>query len=113
MSSSLSKDLRTKHGARSAPIHKDDEVKVVSGLHKGREGKVTQVYRKKYVVYIDKVTRTKANGQTTFIGIHPSNLVITKLKADTSRNALLERRGKAKLSGKGEKYTEEPMSTVD
>lgn len=113
MSSTLAKDLRTKHGVRSAPIHKDDEVKVISGLHKGREGKITQVYRKKYIVYLDKVTRTKGNGETVPIGIHPSNLVITKLKLDTSRNALLERRGKAKLSGKGEKHTEEPMSTVD
>jgi large subunit ribosomal protein L26e len=30
---------------------------------KGREGKVVQVYRKKWVVHIDKITRDKANGK--------------------------------------------------
>jgi large subunit ribosomal protein L26e len=29
------------------PIRKDDEVLVVRGTHKGREGKVTSVYRLK------------------------------------------------------------------
>lgn len=43
MSSPLSKDLRAKHTARSMPIRKDDEVLIVRGKYKGREGKVTQV----------------------------------------------------------------------
>jgi large subunit ribosomal protein L26e len=43
MSSPLSKDLRSKHTARSMPIRKDDEVLIVRGKYKGREGKVTQV----------------------------------------------------------------------
>lgn len=44
------------------PIRKDDEVMVVRGLFKNREGKVTAVYRKKYVIHIDRITREKANG---------------------------------------------------
>lgn len=43
MSSSLSKELRAKHGAKSIPVRKDDEVLIVRGKYKGREGKVTQV----------------------------------------------------------------------
>ncbi len=37
-------------------------------------GKVIRVYRKKYVVHIDKVTREKANGATVHVGIHPSKV---------------------------------------
>ena len=43
MSSALSKELRGKHNVRSLPIRKDDEVRIVRGKLKGREGKVTQV----------------------------------------------------------------------
>lgn len=28
----------------------------------GREGKVTQVYRKKWVIHIERITREKVNG---------------------------------------------------
>lgn len=35
---------------------------VVRGFFKSREGKVTAVYRKKYVIHIDRITREKANG---------------------------------------------------
>ena len=44
------------------PIRKDDEVIVVRGSNAGREGKVIQVYRKKYVIHIERVTREKSNG---------------------------------------------------
>jgi large subunit ribosomal protein L26e len=45
------------------PIRKDDEVTVVRGTFKNRDGKVTQVYRKKFVINIDRITREKANGE--------------------------------------------------
>ena len=45
------------------PIRKDDEVKIVRGTHKGREGKVSSVYRRRYVIHIEKLTREKANGK--------------------------------------------------
>eukprot|EP01104_Vermistella_antarctica_P020330 TRINITY_DN8669_c0_g1_i1.p2 TRINITY_DN8669_c0_g1~~TRINITY_DN8669_c0_g1_i1.p2 ORF type:complete len:143 (-),score=52.35 TRINITY_DN8669_c0_g1_i1:48-476(-) len=113
MSASLSKDLRTKHEIRSLPIRMDDMVTVVRGTHKGREGKVTQVYRRKWVIHIEKLTREKANGITVQLGIHPSNVAITKLKIDKDRNELLQRRGK-KTSTKG-KYSESDaaMATTD
>lgn len=63
MSSPLSKDLRQKYNVRSMPIRKDDEVQVVRGHHKSQQvGKVVQVYRKKYVIYIERIQREKANG---------------------------------------------------
>jgi large subunit ribosomal protein L26e len=110
---------------RSMPIRKDDEVLVMRGKYKGREGKVVQVclpffslvpvsytrnpkkltpnldlspfflqqvYRKKWVIHIDRVTKDKTNGATVQIGIHPSNVVITSLKLDADRKAILERK---------------------
>lgn len=92
MSSGLSKELRAKYNVRSLPIRKDDEVKVMRGQFKGYEGRVTQVYRRKWVIHIERVTRNKVNGQTIQVGIAPSNVVITKVKLDKDRLALLERK---------------------
>ncbi|CAO3649527.1 unnamed protein product [Cunninghamella blakesleeana] len=94
MSAALSKELREKYNVRSLPVRRDDEVTVVRGTYKGREGKVVQVYRKKYVIHIERVTREKANGATVPIGIHPSNVVINKVKIDRNRQAKLDRKGK-------------------
>ena len=41
MSAALSSELRNKYHVRSMPVRKDDEVNVVRGTYKGREGKVT------------------------------------------------------------------------
>ncbi|KAF7440676.1 60S ribosomal protein L26B [Pleurotus ostreatus] len=92
MSSALSKELRAKYNTRSIPVRKDDEVKIVRGKYRGREGKVTQVYRKKWVIHVDRVQRDKSNGATAPIGIHPSNVVITTIKLDKDRRAILERK---------------------
>ncbi len=110
MSASLSKDLRSKHNVmhlflknwllffepvfflgqvRSLPVRKDDEVMIVRGKYKGRDGKVTQVYRKKWVIHVDRVHRDKTNGATAPVGIHPSNVVITTLKLDKDRFVIL------------------------
>ncbi|KAK0704672.1 ribosomal protein l26 [Lasiosphaeris hirsuta] len=91
MSAPLSKELREKYNVRSIPIRKDDEVTIVRGINKEKEGKVTSVYRLKYVIHIERVTRDKANGSSVPLGIHPSNVVITKLKLDKDRESILER----------------------
>lgn len=82
-------------------MRSDDEVKVLRGQFKGQEGKVVQVYRKKYVIHVERCVRDKANGQSIHVGIDASNVVITKLKLDKSRKAILERKNRALLSGKG------------
>ncbi|RSH81802.1 uncharacterized protein EHS24_007994 [Apiotrichum porosum] len=89
MSSPLSKELRAEHGARSIPVRKDDEVLIVRGKYKGREGKVTQVYRKKWVIHVDQVHVEKSNAATVPIGIAPSNVVITSLKIQPSQELVL------------------------
>jgi len=108
MSAPLSKDLRQKHNCRSIPIRKDDEVQVVRGHHKGQQvGKVVQVYRKKFVIHIERIQREKVNGATVHVGIHPSKVVIVKLKMDKDRKAILERKAKSRQSQAKGKYTEE------
>merc|ERR1711934_309178 len=101
MSAHLDKTLSNKYHVKSMPIRKDDEVIDVRGSHRGREGKVIQVYRKKYVIHIERVTREKSNGSTVNVGIHPSNVMITKLKLDRDRRAILERKDTTKELAKG------------
>merc|ERR1712199_53343 len=111
MSAHLNKELSNKHHVKSMPIRKDDEVIVVRGSHRGREGKVIQVYRKNYVIHIERVTREKSNGSTVNVGIHPSNVVITKLKLDRDRRAILERKDTTKELAKGKgKYVEDELN---
>jgi len=93
MSAPLSKELREKYNVRSIPIRKDDEVTVVRGSNKGREGKVTSVYRLKYIIHVERLVREKSNGQSIPLGVAPSKVVVTKLKLDKDRESILERIG--------------------
>lgn len=114
MSSRLSKELRQKHSVKAVPIHIDDEVEVICGTYKGKVGKVKSVYRKKYVIHIDKITRVKKNNQTVNIGIHPSNVVIKTLKMDKGREALLQRKANGGKQGEGKAAEKDvEMSQVD
>ena len=97
MSSPLSKELRAKYGVRSMPIRKDDEVQVTRGHFKGQQvGKVLQCYRAKFRIYIERIQREKANGATVNVGIHPSKVVIVKLKMDKDRKDLLDRKAEGR-----------------
>ena len=121
MSAPLSKELREKYNVRlrlpnalsfaqhcysqtlqvrSIPIRKDDEVTIVRGSNKGREGKITSVYRLKWVVHVERVVREKSNGQSVPLGIAPSKVVITKLRMDKDREQILERIAKGREAAK-------------
>lgn len=96
MSSHLSKELEEKYHVSSVPIRKDDEVLIMRGTYKGREGKVISVNRNKWVIHVERVQREKVMGTTVPIGISPSKVVITKLKLDKDRQDLLQRRDRTK-----------------
>lgn len=123
MSAPLSKELREKHNVcfiqsplltdfpgptilncsqqcKAIPIRKDDEVLVTRGTNKGREGKITSVYRLKYVVHIERLTREKSNGQSVPIGVAASKCLITKLKLDKDREKILTRCGEGRKAKK-------------
>ena len=114
MSSALSSELRNKYHVRSMPVRKDDEVSVVRGTYKGREGKVIQCYRKKWVIHVERITREKASGATVQVGIHPSKCVITKLKLDKDRKSILDRKNRDTKSdaAKG-KFSEKDVAMAD
>lgn len=92
MSSGLTKELRKMYNTRSLPLKRDDEVCVIRGRHKTREGRVVKINRQKFKIYIERVNRDRPNGEQTLVGIHPSNVVITKLKIDPNRKKILDRK---------------------
>lgn len=93
MSAPLSKDLVEKYGVKRLPVRKDDKVLIVRGSKKGQEGTISSVYRLKFVIQLEKLTREKRNGAAVPINIHPSKVVITKLHLDKNRKALIARKG--------------------
>jgi large subunit ribosomal protein L26e len=97
MSSHLNKSLREQYKIRSLPIKRGDEVKILKGKGKGKTGKVVQVYRKRNVIYVDKVQRDKQNGQTVFLPIKPSYCVIEKLLINKDRTKTIEKRAAINL----------------
>lgn len=101
MSARLAKEQRDKYNVRAMPVRKDDEIRVLRGAHKGKAGKVTACYRLKWVIHVDKVTRERANGSSVPVGIHPSNVEITKMKLSNNRKKILERKDRSKKTDAG------------
>ena len=91
------------------PIVKGDKVKVLRGNYKGKEGKVVEVYRKKWFIHVEGVTREKVNGSSAKVGIDASKVEITDLKLNKDRKAILERKSQSKT----QKYTEKDMTNLD
>ena len=50
------------------PVVKGDKVKILRGTYKGKEGKVTEVYRKKWVIHVEGINRDKVNGSSAKVG---------------------------------------------
>ena len=105
-SAPLSSKLKDSHGTGSVPVRNGDTVMIMRGDRKGSEGKVTQIDRKKYRIFVEGVTREKVDGTTTFIPIHPSKVMITRLNLDDKwRKKILKRKG---VNEKAEIAKEEP-----
>lgn len=113
MSAVLSKDLRKKHLVKSLPIRKDDEVQIMTGSDtwRGTKGKVTQVYRLRNCIYIEKVSKNKPNGQSIRIPVHPSNVRIINIKMTKDRQNLIDRKRAGRGDGKNKgKYTAQDVN---
>jgi len=92
ISSHLEENLLLKYDRRRIPVVKGDTVRVMRGIHKGHEDKITQVHVKDTLVDVEGVTITKADGKKVAKSIHPSNLLITKLNlTDKWRRETLEK----------------------
>ncbi|EKX31157.1 large subunit ribosomal protein L26e, cytoplasmic [Guillardia theta CCMP2712] len=120
MSATLSKDLRSKHGVRSLPIRKDDEVRIMRGVlakNSPPPAKVVAVYRRRYCIHLQGVNHDKMNGAQVPVPVHPSNVEITKLKLDKDRKSLIDRKkagrmGADKDKSKG-KFSEKDVAMAD
>jgi len=98
MAAPLSPELAAK-GAKTLPVRKGDTVRVVRGDHIGFEGKVNQVDLKRYRIFLEGLTREKVDGTNIFVSVHPSKVVIKKLKLDDKwRKAIVERKKTLSLS---------------
>lgn len=96
----LSEELRKEYGIRRIRVRKGDTVIVVRGSFKGHEGKVVRVNVKKMRIFVEGVTRTRADGREVFIPLHPSKVVITKLDlSDGRRKEIIERKKRASQPG--------------
>ena len=105
MSSHLSKELKKKYEVRSIPVRHGDTVKIMCGPNKGREGKVTEVYRRRWCIHIEKIVKEKTNGQQANVPVHPSNVVVTTLRLDKDRKSLLARKKRDAKSKEKNKLT--------
>jgi large subunit ribosomal protein L24 len=105
-SAPLSSKLKESHGTNSVPVRKGDTVMIMRGDRKGSEGKVTQINRKDYRIFIEGANREKVDGTSISVPIHPSKVMITRLNLDDKwRKKILERKG---VTEKVEIAEEEP-----
>jgi len=105
-SAPLSSKLKDSHGANSVPVRNGDTVIVMRGDRKGSEGKVTQIDRKKYRIFVEGMNREKVDGTSIPVPIHPSKVMITRLNLDDKwRKKILKRKA---VSEKAEVAKEKP-----
>lgn len=92
-SARLSPGLVKEHNVKSMPVRKGDTVIIKRGIFRDIEGKITRVDHEKAVVYVEGVTREKSDGNTIFMPVHSSKVIITKLNLDDGRRRdIIERK---------------------
>ena len=110
-SARLSVELSKEHNIRSMQVRKGDTVIVMRGTFRDIEGKVTQVNYEKGAVYVEGVTRERANGNTIFIPIKSSKVMITKLNLeDKWRKNILGRKAVKPSTDQEKKQKSEPKA---
>lgn len=113
LSAHLSSELQETYKTRSLPIRKGDTVRIFRGDYKGVEGKVMRIDRKRYRIFIEGITREKADGTTVLVPIHPSKVEIIRLNLDDKlRKKILERRALNEGAKNKVKTLTQPSSSV-
>lgn len=96
LSARLAPDLVEKHGIRQLPIRKGDTVYITRGAFRDSEGDVQDVDMEKSRIHIENISIEKADGSAIPLPIAPSNVMITKLKIDQTRQAVIDRKAAAR-----------------
>lgn len=107
MGATLDKALREKYGMRSIEVKKGDEVKVMRGKFKGKQGKVGDVEVKNTRLQIDGIQRAKAGGEKLITWFHPSNVKIIILDEKDNRRMKKGKKVEEKEVKAPEKKTED------
>jgi large subunit ribosomal protein L24 len=97
LSAHLSKELRKKHGKRSLPLRKGDEVLVMRGSFRKKKAKVSSVNLKEGFAVLEGIQRSRKDGTKVNIPFHPSNLQIQTPNLDDKKrllNAKIEKKEK-------------------
>ncbi|MFA4960541.1 MAG: 50S ribosomal protein L24 [Candidatus Pacearchaeota archaeon] len=79
MAAPLDKSLKMRHKRNSIEVRKDDEVKVMRGKYKGKQGKVLECDIKRTRVQIDGISKQKKSGDKVPIWFNPSKIKIISL----------------------------------
>ncbi len=85
LSSTLSKDLKKKHNKKSIRIRKGDEVKIMKGKFKGKQGKVDIIRLDKSKVSVEGIQISKKDGTKVNAWFHSSNLKVITLNLDDQK----------------------------
>ncbi|MCR4284893.1 MAG: 50S ribosomal protein L24 [archaeon] len=85
MASILDKPLRVKYGKRNLGIRRGDEVKIMRGKFKGKQGKVGKVDPKNNRLQVEGVQRAKKGGEKVETWFSPSKVKIMLLNTDDSK----------------------------
>jgi large subunit ribosomal protein L24 len=108
----LSSELKASQGTKTLPVRSGDTVRIVRGDHKGFEGKISRVDRRKYRIYVEGLTREKVDGTAIFVPVHPSKVMITNLALDDKwRKKVIERKKEARK--KAIEVAEKPAKKVE
>jgi len=85
MGATLEKALREKYGRRNIEVRKGDDVKIMRGKFKGKQGKVGSVDIKNSRIQVEGIQRTKKGGEKLITWFHPSKVKIILLNTDDNR----------------------------
>jgi len=85
LSVNLSKELRKKHERRNIPVRKGDNVKIMRGKFKKKQGKIISIDVKSSKIKIEGIMIKKQDGSKVNVKIHPSNLQIVELNLEDKK----------------------------
>jgi large subunit ribosomal protein L24 len=93
----LAPELVDKHGIKRIPVVKGDTVYITRGAFRDSEGDIETVDMKNLRITIENIQIEKVDGTAVSLPIHPSNVMITKLKIDKMRQDVIDRIAAARL----------------
>lgn len=82
MGATLDKALREKYGRRNIEVRKGDEVKIMRGKFKKKQGKIGIVDIQRTRVQVDGIQRMGIGGKKLETWFHPSNIKIIILNVE-------------------------------